>query len=1134
MTGLFDLLRSRRMLPLFLAQFCGAANDNAFKNALAILIVFRLGAEAGGDPGVLVTLAAGLFILPFFLFSATAGRLADRHEKGRMMKIVKAAEVAIAGLGCWALVAGSVPGMFGVLALLGVQAAFFGPLKYAVLPEYLAERELVDGNALIEAGTFLAILLGTIAGGALILTDGGAEAVAGVTFALAVAGFVASLFLPQGRPGDARVRVSPNPIADTFAVVRAIKDKRAVFLSVLGISWFWLVGATFLSQLPAFCRDTLGASQGVVTLMLTVFAVGIGVGSLSSGRMLKGEISARHVPFAALGLTLFSFDLYFASSGAMPSGDPVGPIEFLVRADGLRILFDLAAIAVCGGIYVVPLFAILQHESAEGERASAVAANNIVNAAFMVGSAVACAALLAFGLSVPQVFLVQAIANLAVAVYICALLPDALIKGALVWVLRRLYRVRVEGLEHFKSIEGGAVVVVNHISFLDAVLMAAFLPGKPTFAINTFIAKAWWVRPFLRLVETHAVDPTNPMSTRGLIQAVRDGRICVIFPEGRITVTGSLMKVYESPGTIADRAGAPIVPVRIDGAQYTPFSRLKGKIRRRWFPDIRIAVLAPRRFQVDEALRGRQRRRRIGAALYDVMSWMMYETAPRDRTLFEALLDAKRKAGAGAIALEDVNRRPLSYKRLVVGAHVLGREFARIAAPGEAVGLLLPNVNAAAAAFFALQLTGRVPAMLNFTAGANNVCSACATAKIATVITSRKFVAQAKLAALVQALEAQFRVVYLEDVAAGIGTLDKLRGLLAARFAKPAKRGAGDPAVILFTSGSEGTPKGVVLSHANILANCAQISARVAFGANDVVFNALPVFHSFGLTGGLLLPVLSGIRTFLYPSPLHYRIVPEMVYDTNATIMFGTDTFLSGYARVAAPYDFYSLRYVFAGAERVKDETRRVWMENFGVRILEGYGATETAPVIAVNTPMHARAGTVGRLLPGIEHRLEAVPGVEKGARLHVKGPNVMLGYLKADRPGELQPPEDGWYDTGDVVDIDADGFVRILGRAKRFAKIAGEMVSLGAVETAVAALWPDAAHAVVAVPDARKGEQLVLITTRAQAARAEISAYFRAQGLPELSVPRAIVEVETLPVLGSGKIDYTAVAEFAARLQTA
>jgi len=334
-----------------------------------------------------------------------------------------------------------------------------------------------------------------------------------------------------------------------------------------------------------------------------------------------------------------------------------------------------------------------------------------------------------------------------------------------------------------------------------------------------------------------------------------------------------------------------------------------------------------------------------------------------------------------------------------------------------------------------------------------------------------------------------------------------------------------DPAAILFTSGSEGVPKGVVLSHRNMLANAAQAAARIDFGRTDKVFNVLPVFHSFGLTVGLILPLVSGVHVYLYPSPLHYRTVPELIYNINATILFGTDTFLAGYARAAHPYDFRSLRYVLAGAEPVKEATRRTYAEKFGLRILEGYGVTETAPVLAINTPMFNRFGTVGRMMPGMTARLEPVPGVEDGGRLYVKGPNVMLGYLKADNPGVIEPPPEGWHDTGDIVTLDPHGFITIKGRAKRFAKIGGEMISLAAVETLAAGLWPDALSAVAAVPDPRKGERLILVTQKKDASRAEFQAYARAHGASDLMVPAEMLVVDKVPVLGSGKLDYVGVA---------
>jgi acyl-[acyl-carrier-protein]-phospholipid O-acyltransferase/long-chain-fatty-acid--[acyl-carrier-protein] ligase len=438
---------------------------------------------------------------------------------------------------------------------------------------------------------------------------------------------------------------------------------------------------------------------------------------------------------------------------------------------------------------------------------------------------------------------------------------------------------------------------------------------------------------------------------------------------------------------------------------------------------------------------------------------------------------------------------------------------------------LLPGL--AAVTLLALLSNGRVPAMINFTAGAANILAACTAAEVSTIVTSRAFIEKGKLDALVAALSAAVRIVYLEDVRAAVAFADKVRGLRGWR--KPlAPRRPDDPAAILFTSGSEGTPKGVVLSHRNMLANAAQAAARIDFGRKDTVFNVLPVFHSFGLTIGLVLPLVSGVRIYLYPSPLHYRIVPELVYGSNATILFGTDTFLAGYARAAHSYDFRSLRYVLAGAEPVKEATRRTYMEKFGLRILEGYGVTETAPVLAINTPMFNRFGTVGRLMPGMEARLEPVPGVEEGGRLFVRGPNVMLGYLRADRPGVLEPPPEGWHDTGDIVSVDDQGFITIKGRAKRFAKVGGEMVSLAAVEMLASELWPDALSAVASVPDLRKGERLILFTQQQGATRSEFMAFARSKGASELMVPAEVVVMEKLPLLGSGKIDNVSLTNLA------
>jgi acyl-[acyl-carrier-protein]-phospholipid O-acyltransferase/long-chain-fatty-acid--[acyl-carrier-protein] ligase len=1132
MTIDLGLLSARRFLPLFVTQFLGAFNDNLLKSGFVVMIAFGT-ATSGPSRELAGQLAGAALIVPYLFLSAIAGQISDRFDRSLVARVVKACELPLIVIGALGLILGSGWLVFAMLCLIGVQITFLGPVKYALLPQHLREEELVAGNGLIESSTFIAVLLGSIIGGLTVTLPGGPAILGGLVILVSLSGFVASLFIPPAPAPVPDLRIDLNILRSTWQIIGEARKGLGVFRAIMGISWFWALGAVLLGQLQDFVPAVLGANEQIYTLVLAMFAIGIAVGSVLCARLLKGEISARHVPLGALGMFVFGLDLYFACRGRAPEGTAlIGFGAFLAQPGNWRVLFDLFMIATCGGVFTVPLYAILQAWSDPTQRARTIAANNVINAVVITIVQLGAIALLSIGVSSVTLFLLVSLLNLVAAVYICTLLPDEIIKALFSTLFRRLYGVEVRGEGNMPSPGSRAVIVVNHVSLLDGLLLACFLPEKPTFAVDTFIAQRWWAKPFLALVDVFTLDPTNPMSTKALIKVVREGKPLVIFPEGRITVTGALMKVYEGPGMIADKADAVIVPVRLDGAQFSKFSYLRGKVKLRWFPRISITILPPRRLSVPETVMGRERRRAIGRKLYDVMSDMMFVTSHTRQNLFQAMLEARQIYGGKRIVVEDYETRRVTYDRFVMGAMVLGRRFAMASEPGEIVALLMPNAAATMIAFFGLHAFGRVPAMLNFAAGAESMSLACKAAGVKLVITSRRFIERGKLSVVIERLSQQAKILYLEDVRAQLKLGDKLYGL-AAKWAAPLlhRRHAPEPddaAVVLFTSGTEGAPKGVVLAHANIMANRLQLAARIDFNPSDTVFNALPVFHSFGLTGGALLPMLSGIKTFFYPSPLHYRIVPELAYGENATILFGTDTFLTGYARQANPYDFYSVRYVFAGAERVRPETRRTWMEKFGLRILEGYGATETAPVIAVNTPMHNKAGTVGRLLPNIEHRIEAMPGIAKGGKLIVRGPNVMLGYLRAERPGVLEPPEDGWYDTGDIVEVDDEGYVTIAGRAKRFAKIGGEMVSLAAVEAWAGEVWPGSNHACVSLPDPRKGEQLVLLTERADASRDALLAFAGTRGIPELMIPRTIVPVEKLPLLGTGKTDYRAAGELA------
>lgn len=701
-------------------------------------------------------------------------------------------------------------------------------------------------------------------------------------------------------------------------------------------------------------------------------------------------------------------------------------------------------------------------------------------------------------------------------------------KTLLRFLLRLLYGFRAYNEEVVRT-PGPVLLLPNHVSWWDWLLVGVCLEDDWRFVTSRTTAQlSWFHKRIMINRRTFPVDVNSPYAVKHIAEYLQQGGRLVLFPEGRISHTGALMKLFEGTGFLVARTKAKIVTAYLRGAARLPYSRNPN--RKQWFPRISVhfsPILTPPHL---DHLRAAAARQRLTNWLRDRLVRQQFEVEMEwgPPTVPAALLDAARRH-AGKVILQDATYQKLTYRRWFAAAALLAGRWRRLeSGRAQRVGVLLPNVNALPVTLLSLWAAGKVPAILNYTTGMPTMLACARVAALTTVVTSRNFLSRAKLdVAAFQ--EAGIELLFLEDIRAEVGRGRRIAALLG-QFprlrlpAPPRAQEGGDPAIILFTSGSEGEPKAVELTHGNLLANIRQMDCSIDVMETDRFFNALPLFHSFGLTVGLLLPLVRGVFVFVYLSPLHYRLVPAAFYDLNCTVFFGTNTFLNGYARRANPYDFRSARYLFAGAEKLQDATVTTWMRKFGVRILEGYGATECSPCISANTPMRPCPGSAGSFLPGIEYRIEPVEGVPEGGRLFVRGPNVMRGYLNPEANAKFQALG-GWYDTGDIVKVDEEGFLYILGRLKRFAKVSGEMVSLTAVEEVLAGAFPQygqrCAVAIVAKPDEAKGEKLVAVTNEPRLTLEGLREVIRAGGLNNLAVPRELKVIREIPRLGSGKINH-------------
>jgi acyl-[acyl-carrier-protein]-phospholipid O-acyltransferase/long-chain-fatty-acid--[acyl-carrier-protein] ligase len=1089
--------------PLVLCQALSALGENLLRNVLGIVLLWS---AAGAGMGWLAPLSTAAFVLPSLLLSGYAGHLADRMNKALLARRLKLIEIGVGVIAAMAM-ALPLPVMWTVSILLcallasGCIATMFFPVKYGILPDRLSVDRLPGANALMEGTTFLAILTGTTADGLL----AGSIGIAGIgSLALAVS------FLSYAAARQIPLAQAPVTVRSTerapwpWASVQELGADRQLLLAALANSWFWIVGATALALLPSLARETLHGQPVMVSYLAAGVAIGVAAGTaiaafLSGGRIMR-LLSVIGTSITALAL----LDLWRVAG----------------QAQTMHVALDLFLATIGAGLLAVPTMAEVQARAPAGRRAATLAALNILSSAGMVlSSAVLLLAGMA-GASTPALLGITGAASLLVSIAIAR--TNARNKvGDLLWALfRATHRVKLTGGENLPTAAEPAVLIANHVSWLDAALLLAALDHRPVFAIDASVSKVWWVRPALALVDTVPTDASKPQTMRRLIEAVRGGRTAIVFPEGRITVTGSLMTMHGGALMVAEQAGVPIVPARIEGLERSPLSRLdRTQTNRTAFPRITLTVWPARRPDVAPDLVGRPRREAALRWLSDLMSEMAFRTTKVDLTLIQAIRAAGDSVGMGREAVADPIRGVLSYRRLLAGAAIYGRRFIAMGfEPRSRVGVLLPNAGGTLVSLLGLTSAGIVPVMLNPRGGASALDAARRATAFTHIITARALIERLALHAVVEGLEQNgVSFHYLEDIQSSLG--QKVRGLLRGGRALVGSS-PDDAAIILMTSGSSGTPKAIVHSHRGLMTNVAQVGAVIDFGRRDRVLNAMPLFHAFGLSSGTLLPLVSGARVFLYPNPLDYRGVPYAADMLNSTVMFVTQVFAEGYLRRADTRAFRSVRLVVGGASKFRGSTIAAWNERFGLRILVGYGLTETAPVLALNTPTSNRFGTAGRLLPGIETKLIPVEGINADGVLHVRGGNVALGTMTPDHPGEIQRLPDGWFDTGDVVTVEPDGHILIVDRLGRFAKVGGEKVSLDEIERLAGDVWPKADHVAVAVPDDRKGERVVLLTTQVDARRQPLIEAARKAGVSDLTVPAEVTTIDRVPTLGSGKPD--------------
>lgn len=1120
----------RGFWSLVATQFQGAFNENGLKN-LVVFIILGMAMEKG-DRDRLVLVVGALFSIPFILFSMTGGFFADRCSKRTVTIWTKFFEMAVMVLAIAALGWQNLNLEMAAVFLASTQAALFGPSKYGLLPELLPESKLSWGNGVLELGSFLAVIAGGVSGALLADVFHGRQGWSGLIFlGLSLVGLIFSFGITKVPPADPTKKFHANPIGDLWVQLGLIRQDRVLWLAVLGNTYFWFLGALLTANIVFYGSDVLHSTSTRTGVLQAGVAIGIGLGSLAAGYLSGGKVEYGLIPLGSVGMTVFGV-LLSAPNISFP-----------------HVLVLLAALGFSAGFFAVPVNALIQHRPDEKDKGGVIAAANLLSFVGIGGAAGVYYLFQHYAhFSPPSIFLTVSLVTVAATLYVLYLLPDALLRLLLWFATHTLYRVHLEGRENIPA-RGGALLVPNHVSMVDAVLLIAAIDRPIRFLMFKGSYDHWLVKPFAKIMGVIPISsqlrPREMIqSLRTATQALKDGEIVCIFPEGQMTRIGQMLPFRRGMERIVKGVDVPIIPANLGGVWGSVFSFERGRFLWKLPRKIPYPVTVTFGKAMPSGSSAQQVRRAVqelGAEAYQFRKRYM-------RTLHRSFVQTARRHPF-RFAMADGRTPKVSFGGALTRTIFLARRLRPIWGSQKMVGILLPPSVPGALVNLAALLMGKVPVNLNYTASNEALASCAKQCELETVITSEAFLERVHI-------QPPARAIMLEDLAENPRFSERVASaliawLLPVRLVEKCVGARNQPtlddtATIIFSSGSTGDPKGVVLTHYNVASNVEQLNQVFMLGRRDKILGILPFFHSFGFTGTLCLPTSIGMGVVFHASPLEARAIGALVSQYAVTFLLATPTFLQSYMRRCSAEDFGSLQYVMAGAEKLPERISVAFEDRFGIRPLEGYGCTECSPAVTVNTrdfraaqfrQVGAKRSSIGHPLPGISVRIvnpetfEPVPEGETGLLL-VRGPNVMKGYLnRPEKTAEVL--RDGWYNTGDIAAVDEDGFVRITDRLTRFSKIGGEMVPHIKVEDKLQEISgaTEQIFAVTAVPDERKGERLIVLHTLPDDKLQECLAQLSKSDLPALWRPRPdqFVHVDALPYLGTGKLDLRRLKEIAA-----